>query len=286
MKQITRFQFQLPTFLAVVWMTLLTCSCSDEQKSPQGRGKVIIKGSNTIGEELGPRLIQAYTKDHPGVVFELESKGTGSGVEALMAGKCDIAAASRVISASELDQARTNQVNLNVHTIGSYSVGVIVNTNCAVTNLSRDQLRDVFIGAVKNWKELGGPDAPINKYIRDPKSGTYLGFRELAMEDKKYAEDCKTATNYEGIAEMVAKDPAGIGYCSFSAMKQPGVKPVAIRGVTPDNLAVNEGRYPFCRVLRLYTNKDKETPATLDFIQFVQGPKGQQVLEQLGFVAR
>jgi phosphate transport system substrate-binding protein len=246
----------------------------------------VIKGSNTIGEELGPRLVAEYSKDHPNVTFDLESKGTGTGFEGLVAGKCDIAAASRVINASELDLARTNHVDLNLHTIGSYSVSVIVNSNCPVTNLSRDQVRDIFMGTIKNWKEVGGPDSPINKYVRDPKSGTYLGFRELAMENKDYAGDCKTATNYEGIAEMVSKDPAGIGYCNFSLMKRPGVRAVAIRGVTPDNLSVNEGRYPFCRVLRLYTNKQKETPATLDFIQYVQGPKGQQVLEQLGFVAR
>jgi phosphate transport system substrate-binding protein len=277
----------LSRFLSFATLLLLQglVSCSQNQTAGDA-GKVIVKGSNTIGEELGPRLIAAYTKEHPGVTFDLESKGTPSGFSALNAGQCDIAAASRVISAPELEQARSNHVELNLHTIGSYCVAVVVNASCQVTNLSRDQVRDIFTGKVTNWKEVGGTDAPINKYIRDPKSGTYLGFRELAMEDKPYSGDCKTATNYQGIAELVAKDPAGIGYCSFAAMKTPGVKPVSIRGVTPDNLAVNEGRYPFSRVLRFYTNKAKESPAALNFIQFVQGPTGQKIIDDLGFVSR
>src|SRR5439155_17718876 len=155
-----------------------------------------------------------------------------------------------------------------------------------ITNLSRDQVRDIFTGTVQNWKEVGGSDAPIHLYIRDPISGTYLGFRELAMEDKPYAASTNALTNYEAIVEAVAKDQNGIGYSSFNLAEKPGVKSISIRGVTPGTLSVNQGQYPFSRVLRLYTNKGKENPAALEFIRFVQSSRGQEIVAQAGNTPR
>ena len=77
-----------------------------------------------------------------------------------------------------------------------------------------------------------------------------------------------------------------IGYATIGAAQKGGVKTVSIRGVIPGELSVNEGQYPFARVLRLYTDKAKESAATRDFIHFVQSPRGQEILDQLGFVRR
>ena len=85
--------------LALLAVSLMLPGCSEQPASaPAAKGapgKVVIKGSNTIGEELGPRLVAEYKKDHPNASFELESKGTGSGFWALIGGQCDVAAASR-----------------------------------------------------------------------------------------------------------------------------------------------------------------------------------------------
>src|SRR5262252_2723163 len=156
--------------------------------------KVVIRGSNTIGEELVPRLIAEYKKEHPGVEFDLEFKGTAYGFAALMSGLCDVAAGSREATMNELRLAQERGIEFNDYIIGSYSVAVIVNAANPVTNLSLTQVRDLFTGAVQNWKEVGGADAPVVLYIRDPISGTYLGFRELAMENKPYALNLKTFT--------------------------------------------------------------------------------------------
>ena len=278
-------------FLKVAGLVLLSlvvagCPAGKAPSGPPLKGKLVIKGSNTIGEELAPRLIAEYKKAQPGVVFELESKGTASGFAALLAGECDIAAASRAVNQDELTQARTRGVEFNLHTIGSYSVAVIVNAANSVTNLSRDQVRDIFTGAVKNWKHVGGMDGPINLHIRDAISGTPLGFQELAMENKPYASEFKAYTNYVGIELAVAGDPNGIGYASLDLADKAGVKPVAIRGVPPNAVTVNEGQYPVSRVLRLYTSKTNETALTLDFIRFVQSPRGQKLLSEMGFVPR
>ena len=248
--------------------------------------KIVMLGSNTIGEELAPRLVAEYKKDHPAVTFELEFKGTTYGLGALMVGRCDIAAASREASTNEIALARGREVEFNDHVIGAYDVSVIVNAGNPVANLTREQVRDLFIGTVQNWKDVGGPDAPVNLYIRHPISGTYLGFRELAMENKPYALNVKTFTNYVEIVQALAQDPNGIGYSTIALAGKPGVKAVSIGGVAPTAAAVNKGEYPYARVLRLYTDKANETPVARDFLQFIQSARGQAILDQLGYTPR
>src|SRR5437016_9942811 len=147
----------------LVLLGLLVAGCSDNKQpaTPTGAsGKIVIKGSNTIGEELAPRLIAEYKKDHPNAVFELESKATGYGLAALLAGQCDIAGASRAPIKDEQELAKARGIELNDHVIGSYSVAVIVNGGNSIGNLTPEQVRDIFTGAVGNWKDVGGPDTP------------------------------------------------------------------------------------------------------------------------------
>ena len=247
---------------------------------------IVIRGSNTVGEELAPRLIAEYKKDHPGVVFDAEFKLTGYGLAALRDSLCDISAASRPLSKFEAEMNRSNGVEVNEYVIGSYSVAIIVNKNNPVGDLTTDQVHDVFTGAIKNWRAVGGPDAPIHLYVRDPVSGAHLGFLELAMKGDPYALVPNLFTNYAGVVQAVADDPRGIGYSSLDLTTKAGIKAVSIDGVTPSVGTVNKGQYPYSRVLRLYTNKAKETPAAHDFIQFVQSARGQQIVSQMGCVPR
>jgi phosphate transport system substrate-binding protein len=272
--------------LAVSCVLLGGCNSGKDESGASLKGKLVIKGSNTLGEELVPQLVAEYKKDHPGVTVELESKGTGSGFSALLAGDCDIAGASRVANDTELKQVNTKNLELNTYMVGSYTFAVVVNAANPVGSLTKEQVRDIFTGAVKNWNEVGGPDAAINLDIRDPISGTYLGFRELAMEDKPYAESAKKFTNYLDIVKAVAADPNAIGYSSISLAKTDGVKAMSLGQVPASPLAVREGRYAYMRALRLYTNKSKESPVAHDFIQFVQSKRGQDIVSQLGFVPR
>src|SRR5437867_5282894 len=194
--------------ISLVLLSFVVPSCSEKKDSTQKvtEGKVIIKGSNTIGEELAPRLIAEYKKEHSGADFEIEPKATMYGLAALRVGQCDIAAASREALKEEQELAHNLGIELNGYIIGAYSVAVVVNATNPVANLTRPQVRDIFTGTVQNWKDVGGPDAPIHLYIRDPVSGTYLGFQELAMENKAYAVGSKLSTNYAGIVRALARD--------------------------------------------------------------------------------
>ena len=222
-------QTNLRSGLGLVLLGAVLAGCSGGKPE-----KVVILGSNTIGEELAPRLVAEFKKEHPAVAFDLEFKGTTYGLGALIVGRCDIAAASRDATTNEVELARARGVEMNNYTIGAYNVAVIVNTNSPIANLTRDQVRDLFIGTVQNWKEVGGPDAPVHLYIRHPSSGTYLGFRELAMENKPYALKLQTFTNYNELVQAVAQDANGIGYSTIVLAGSTGVKPVVHWRRRPD----------------------------------------------------
>jgi phosphate transport system substrate-binding protein len=273
---------------SAVFLAVGLTGCKEKDAAaPLPANKIVIKGSNTVGEELGPRLIAEYKREHPEVTVELESKGTGSGFFALTKGLCNIGAASRSMTKAEQEAAQASGTDLKDNVIGSYSVAVIVNAGSPIHDLTHQQVADIFAGAVQNWKDVGGPDAPIQRYVRSSISGTALGFQELAMDNKTYATNNTTAlTNYTGIAEAVAKDPNGIGYGTIQMAAGPGVKGISIGGIAPTLASVKDGKYPYARVLHLYTSKATEAPKALEFVEFAQSAKGQQIVDEMGFVPR
>ena len=152
---------------------------------------------------------------------------------------------------------------LNDHVIGTYSVAVVVNAADPVANLTKEQVRDLFTGVVTNWSAVGGPDAPVHLFARDPISGTYIGFKELAMDNKPYAREQNLFTNYQGIVTGVAKDTDSIGYSSLELATGPGVKAVAVGGIAPGAESVDNEKYPYARKLHLFTIKGREAPDAL-----------------------
>ncbi len=250
----------------------------------QAEQRIVIKGSNTFGEELASALIDAYRKKNPDVSFELESKGSASGFQALLAGTCDIAASSRQPNEDEQRLARSRGVTINDDLIGYYGVAVIVNNANPIKALSDQQISDVFAGTITNWKQIGGEDGAIELYIRDPVSGTHLGFQELAMQRKPYAASAKMLTRYSEIIDAVRADRNGIGYSSMNLAEQNGIRAVDVNKVQPSAVAVNAGKYPFSRTLWLYTDKKRASTAAKEFIRFVRSRAGQRILEEHGFV--
>lgn len=247
---------------------------------------VVIRGSNTIGEELAPRLIAEFKKTHSTTVFDLETKATGYGMAALRAGQCDIAAASRPVIEQEKELAVESGLEMNEQLLGSYSVAVVVNAGNAVANLTKEQVHGIFTGKITNWKDVGGADAEIHIYARDPISGTHLGFKEVAMNNDAYAAHPKLFTTYAGIVEAVGKDAGGIGYSSINKANASRAKAVSIEGVEATTATVHSGKYPYARTLRFYTNKDKESAAAKEFIQFALATRGQEIVAEMGFTPK
>jgi phosphate transport system substrate-binding protein len=286
-RQIPPFRDMKTNFLKVAGLIVLAIGAGCSPVNPPATeappsSRITIRGSNTVGEELAPRLIAEYKTDHPKAVFDLEAKGTAYGFGALAGAFCDIAGASRPPSKDEMEVIQHRNVELNDHVIGAYSVTVVVNAANPVATLTKEQVRDLFTGVITNWSAVGGLDAPVDIYARDPISGTYLGYKELAMENQPYAPVPNLFTNYEGIVTGLAADANGIGYSSVALAGSPGVKAVSIGGVAPTAESIQKGLYPYARQLHLYTSKGHESSDALDFIQFVLSDRGQKIVAKAG----
>ncbi len=249
-------------------------------------GKVVIRGSNTIGEELTPQLIAEYKKTRPEAAFDLEFKGSAYGIGNLLGGVCDLAGSSKPLMNEQEEIGRIRGVQFKEYVLGSYTVAILVNAANPISNLSTNQVQALFTGSLKNWKDVGGPDAPVQVYARDPISGTYLGFKELAMANQSYAAGEKVLPSYQEIADAVAKDPNGIGYCGLNLVTHPGAKAVSIDGIAPTAANINSKKYPYARTLRFYTNGLKETPETKKFIEFILSSSGQATMTSLGYAPK
>ena len=248
--------------------------------------KVAIRGSNTIGEELAPSLIAEYKKDHKDAAFDLEFKGSGYGIGALMGGYCDIAAASKPVGKEQEEIATIRGVTFKEYVIGSYTVSILVNAENPVGNLTSAQVQGLFTGKITNWKEVGGPDTAVHLCVRDPVSGTYMGFKELAMGFQDYGEHVQLFTNYSALADAVAKDPHAIGYAGLDFAAHAGTKSVTVDGVAATAANVTARKYPYARPLRFYTDAGKESAKAKDFIDYVLAADGHKVLTGMGYAPK
>jgi phosphate:Na+ symporter len=246
--------------------------------------KLSIRGSDTFGEELGPQLISAFQTQNPDSAIELESLGSVSGIAALLDETCDIAVSSRLFNDDEQRIARSRGIELKSATAGYYGVAVVVNEQNPLKNLSDREIADIFTGKTTNWKQVGGADRSIEVLIRDALGGTHLGFRGLAMDNRPYAPFARPFPNYTSLAEAVAANPDAIGYVGMNLVGQPGLHPVSINGISPNDATVHEGLYPFVEPILLYTRVESPNPAAERFLQFVHSKAGQGIVKSIGFV--
>lgn len=250
-----------------------------------GAGETLsIQGSNTFGEELGPKLIAAFRERNPDLEISLEKQGSGSGIAALLDGACDIAASSRMINEDEQRLAKSRGIELKATAIGYYGVAVVVNAQNPLKNLTDRAVRDVFTGEATNWKQVRGRNQPIEVLIRDATGGTHLGFQELALERKPYAKSAREFASYLELAKGVAARPNAVGYVAMNLGGQDGLRAVSINGIPPNDFSVNEGLYPYVRTVWLYVRTNPADKTAQRFVRFVRSKAGQKIVEAVGFV--
>lgn len=249
-------------------------------------GSLRIKGSNTFGEDLGPALIEGFKAEKPDVAVELESISSGVGIMALLNGACDIAPSSRMLNEDELRLAKSRQLRIEHHSVCYYGIAVVVQPGHPVRALTDKQIEAIFTGDITNWKEVGGPDQPMNVYIPPADAGTYLGFQELAMKNRPYAPRALTKKTYHDIGTVVRVDPLGIGFVSLTILRDLDLQGVLVNGIHPSSIAVIEGLYPYARMVRLFSRHGDASPEARAFIHYCQSKEGQAIVERIGFVPR
>jgi phosphate transport system substrate-binding protein len=211
--------------------------------------------------------------------------GTGVGMKNIAQGTSDISMASREVTADEISQFGDQ---FQERLIAYDGIVIAVSKEiyeAGVTALTKDQVKRIYAGETRNWKEVGGPDEEILVAAREMGSGTRDTFNEEIMDDKK-AETPGVSTvagsNAEIRTTLTGSDKA-IGYLGFSYAEDGSVGMITLDGVTPTAESIKDGSYELARRLYFYTFGDA-SPGAQAFINFMTGPKGQQVAEEYGFV--
>ena len=288
-------------------------------------------GSTSLGDELAPKLAEAFLRDelgaettgikvegrdaegHPYVhvwgkvpgtarlqVILIHPAGSGAAFKCLAVESgpdyCDIGMSSRPIN--DLDKRIHPSIRglgdrNTEHVIALDGIAVIVNPGNSVSKLSIPQLRSIYAGQIRNWKEVGGSGSPIELFGRDQNSGTFEMFTEkvmgkdtLATERPAYVRRDHQLGDSSLIVDAVMRSPNAIGYVSWPLVKN--AKALAISDgsappILPTELSVVTEDYPICRRLLLY-NWDEPGSLLNAFIRYVMYKRGQAIVRQTPFV--
>ena len=247
---------------------------------------ITVKGSDTM-VILAQRWAEAYMAKHHGTTIQVTGGGSGTGLAALVNGATDIATASRPMKSSEMNQLKERYASLGVEVkTAKDGITVYVSESNPIKELSLEQVRDIFVGKIKNWKEVGGNDAKIILYSRENNSGTYVYFRDNVLRGKDYAANAQHMPGTAAVVNAVSKDKNSIGYGGAAYAK--GVKAVAISkgagapAVLPNAETIKSGAYPISRFLYMYL-RNRPTGETKAFIDWILTPEGQSIATKVGY---
>jgi len=247
--------------------------------------KLVIKGSDTLGAKLVPQIAEAFKAKHPGTTFEIAAEGSSTGIAAVIDGTASIGMSSRKAKTKEVTAALSKGIKMNEIIAARDGIGVILNKDNPVGNLTLKQVEDIFTGNVTDWSELGGEKGTISVYTRNTASGTYSDFKKIAMSARDYGVATQKMAGNEQIASEVGKNPNGIGYVGLAYTKASGIKTATIDGAQPSEASIQAGTYPIARPTFYYTN-GKPSGISKKFLDFAIGPEGAKIVRQVGFVPR
>lgn len=251
------------------------------------------KGSDTI-VNLALAWAEEYQNLHPDIRLSVTGGGSGTGIAALVNGTVDIANASRQIKQKEIDLAAEQGITPVEHIIARDAIAVIVHPENPVSELTLQQISDIYSGVYTNWLEVGGDDRPIVRLSRETNSGTHVYFLETVLrlgdsESKTlFATNTLLLPSSEGIIAEVRQNPNAIGYDGLGYVPH-DLKVIAIAPeegdayILPSVETVNEGTYPIARDLYMYTN-GQPTGAVATYLEWIMDTDAQQIVKELGFV--
>lgn len=274
----------------VLTMGSLTACGSTEDTSDTGKantessvedtklsGKIQMVGSTSM-EKFANALAESFMEKYPGVTVGAEFVGSSAGVEAVIGGTADIGNSSRNLKDAEKEAGAVENV------VAIDGIAVCLDPANTVTDLTKQQLIDIYTGAVTNWKELGGADAPIVVVGREASSGTRGAFEELL----EIEEMCVYANELDSTGAVIAKvasTPGAIGYASLDAINDT-VIPASLEGVAPTAENVKGGSYFLCRPFVMATMGEisEQSELVQAWFEYVLGAEGQAVAEAVGLI--
>ncbi|HEY9655490.1 MAG TPA: phosphate ABC transporter substrate-binding protein, partial [Crinalium sp.] len=229
---------------------------------------------------LASEIAKRYEAEHPDVRIDVQSGGSSRGIADARQGVANIGLVSRKLKDSEKD--------LQAFTVAKDGVSVILHKENPMSQLSDQQVAAIYTKKVKNWKDLGGQDAPITVVNKaEGRSTLELFAQYFKLEPKDIKADVVIGDNEQGI-KTVTGNPNAIGYVSigsaeYSATHGSPIKLLPVKGIEASIANVTNEKFPISRPLNLVT---KTTPTGLqkEFIEFARSPKVQDIVKQQYFV--
>lgn len=240
-------------------------------------GTVTTDGSTSMEKVIGA-LGEAFEAQNKNVTFTYNPTGSGSGIQAVLEGRCDIGLSSRDLKVEESAQGLTGTV------LAYDGIAVIVNPDNPVSELDVDTIARIYTGEITNWKDAGGQDAEIVLIGREAGSGTRDGFESITgTEDSCQYRQELTATG--DVIAAVAQNPNAIGYASLASVKD-NVRAVSVGGVAPTEDTVKDGSYVIQRPFVLVTKSDTPLSDTAQkFFDFAVSADAAALISAAGAVA-
>ena len=244
-------------------------------------GNLTMKGSTTVFP-ISQKTAEIYMQKNPNANISVQGGGSSVGIVSIMDGTADIGQSSRPIKDSEIEKAVSRGVTPTVHVVAMDGIAVIVNPSNSISDITVSQIKDIYTGKISNWSEAGGSGGKIVVVSRDSSSGTYEAFSAKALDGARTRPDSLLQASNQAVAQTVATTPGAIGYIGLGYITD-RVKALKVNGVICNKQNVLTEKYPISRPLFMYTN-GKPTGVVKDYLDFVLGKEGQQIVEGLGFV--
>ena len=264
--------------MTVVLMAAVLSGCGSSPQQTAGlSGSVSANGSTSMDKVVGI-LSEQFMNDNPDVTVTYDATGSGTGIEAVANGTCDIGLASRPLKEEEKAKG------LSQTTIALDGIAIIVNESCPVEDLSVEQIASVFTGKINDWEELGG-NGEIVCIGREAGSGTRDGFESMTKTtDKCLLKQELTSTG--AVITAVQNNQNAIGYASLAAAEgQTGIKILAVGGVPCSADNITNGSYAIQRPFNLITRDDGTwSEAAQAFFDYMVSAEAAQLITEAGAV--
>ena len=240
-------------------------------------GNILLNGSTSM-ENVVNALNEVWNQNNPNAQAEGQYTGSGDGIKAVADGTADIGDSSRALSDDEKAQGLVENV------IALDGIAVVTDPNNTVSNLTKDQLVQIYTGQITNWSEVGGADQQIVVIGRESNSGTRGAFEELLeIEDQcQYAQEINSTG---GILSTVQSTPGAIGYSSLADLTD-DVKALSLDGVEPTVDNVKAGTYALQRPFVMATKGtiDEQEAQVKAYLEFVLSAEGQAIVADCGLI--
>jgi len=237
-------------------------------------------GSSTIGDTIIPAAAEAFARKTGVKLGSIDTQGSGQGLELVVRGAAPLAGVSRGLTFVEKQQ------RIYYQTIGYDAVAVYVHGSNPVTSLSKTALKGIYTGRIRNWKEVGGKDAPlvVITQIWGQKRAQMEEFRDQIMQGAAYREDRWEVDRQSDQVAALLSERRGITAVSL-AVAQPGITALAIEAFPPDARSVRSGAYLLSRPLLLVTPA-RPDPDARRFVEFMLSAEGQAIVARKFFPVR